>query len=32
LDKIYKASTEKLAKEHRTKGWFQATFPKRDDK
>lgn len=31
LDKIYKASSEKLAKEHRNRSWFQATFPKKDD-
>lgn len=31
LDKIYKASSEKLAKEHRSRTWFQANFPKRDD-
>jgi Skp family chaperone for outer membrane proteins len=31
LDKIYKASSEKLAKENRSRTWFQANFPKRDD-
>ena len=31
LDKIYKASSEKLAKEHRNRSWFQATFPKNDN-
>lgn len=31
LDKIYKASTEDLAKKIRSRGWFQATFPKKDN-
>jgi hypothetical protein len=31
LDKIYKASTEELAKQKRTRGWFNAVFPKRDN-
>lgn len=31
LDKIYKASSEDLAKKQRSRGWFQATFPKRDN-
>ena len=29
LDKIYKASSEELAKKHRSRGWFQAVFPKK---
>jgi hypothetical protein len=31
LDKIYKASSEELAKKHRGRGWFQAVFPKKDN-
>lgn len=31
LDKIYKASSEDLAKKQRSRGWFQATFPKKDN-
>jgi hypothetical protein len=31
LDKIYKASSEELAKKHRSRGWFQAVFPKKDN-
>jgi hypothetical protein len=31
LDKIYKASTEELVKQKRSRGWFQATFPKKDN-
>lgn len=31
LDKIYKASSEELAKKHRNRGWFQAVFPKKDN-
>lgn len=31
LDKIYKASSEKLAKEQRGRSWFQASFPKKDN-
>ena len=31
LDKIYKASTEELAKQKRSRGWFNAVFPKRDN-
>lgn len=29
LDKIYKASAEDLAKQKRSRGWFQAVFPKK---
>ncbi len=32
LDKIYKASTEELVKQKRSRGWFNAVFPKRDNK
>jgi hypothetical protein len=32
LDKIYKASSEELAKKYRSRGWFQAVFPKKDNK
>lgn len=31
LDKIYKASSEELAKKQRSRGWFQAVFPKKDN-
>jgi hypothetical protein len=31
LDKIYKASSEELAKRNRSRGWFNAAFPKKDD-
>lgn len=31
LDKIYKASSEELAKKKRSRGWFNAHFPKRDN-
>jgi hypothetical protein len=31
LDKIYKASAEELAKQKRSRGWFQAVFPKKDN-
>jgi len=31
IDKIYKASSEDLAKQMRGRGWFQATFPKKDN-
>jgi hypothetical protein len=31
LDKIYKASAEELAKQKRSRGWFNAVFPKRDN-
>jgi hypothetical protein len=31
LDKIYKASSEELAKKHRSRGWFHAVFPKKDN-
>jgi hypothetical protein len=31
LDKIYKASSEELAKKKRSRGWFNAQFPKRDN-
>jgi len=31
LDKIYKASAEDLAKQKRSRGWFQAVFPKKDN-
>lgn len=31
LDKIYKTSTEELAKQKRSRGWFNAVFPKRDN-
>ena len=31
LDKIYKASTEELAKQKRSRGWFNAVFPKQDN-
>lgn len=31
LDKIYKASAEDLAKKNRSRGWFQAVFPKKDN-
>jgi hypothetical protein len=31
LDKIYKASTEELVKQKRSRGWFNAVFPKRDN-
>jgi len=31
LDKIYKASSEELAKKHRNRGWFQAVFPKKNN-
>lgn len=31
IDKIYKASAEDLAKQMRGRGWFQATFPKKDN-
>lgn len=31
LDKIYKASSEELAKKYRSRGWFQAVFPKKDN-
>jgi len=31
IDKIYKASAEELAKQHRNRGWFQAVFPKNDN-
>ena len=31
LDKIYKASSEELAKKHRNRGWFQPVFPKKDN-
>jgi hypothetical protein len=30
LDKIYKTSSEELAKKYRSRGWFQAVFPKKD--
>lgn len=31
LDKIYKASSEELAKKKRNRGWFNVQFPKRDN-
>jgi hypothetical protein len=31
LDKIYKTSAEELAKQKRSRGWFNAVFPKRDN-
>jgi len=31
LDKIYKTSAEELAKQQRSRGWFQATLPKKDN-
>ena len=31
LDKIYKASSEELAKKKRSRGWFNVQFPKRDN-
>ncbi len=31
LDKTYKASSEELAKKQRSRGWFQAVFPKKDN-
>lgn len=31
LDKIYKASSEELAKKKRGRGWFNVQFPKRDN-
>lgn len=31
LDKIYKASSEELAKKKRTRGWFNVQFPKRNN-
>jgi len=31
LDKIYKASSEELAKKQRNRGWFQPVFPKKDN-
>jgi DNA integrity scanning protein DisA with diadenylate cyclase activity len=31
LDKIYKASAEDLAKQKRSRGWFTAVFPKKDN-
>ena len=30
-DKIYKASKEDIAKQKRNRGWFNVTYPKRDD-
>ena len=30
-DKIYKASKEDIAKQKRSRGWFNVTYPKRDD-
>ncbi|CAB4241671.1 hypothetical protein UFOVP71_209 [uncultured Caudovirales phage] len=31
LDKIYRASAEDLAKQKRSRGWFNAAFPKKDN-
>jgi hypothetical protein len=31
LDKIYKASAEDIAKQKRSRGWFNVSYPKRDD-
>jgi len=31
IDKIYKTSAEELAKQQRSRGWFQAVFPKKSD-
>lgn len=31
LDKIYKASSEELAKKQRSRSWFQPVFPKKDN-
>jgi hypothetical protein len=31
IDKIYKTSREELAKQQRSRGWFQAVFPKKND-